>query len=153
MDEKYPNCTVPTADFARMCTAMSSVKCDIVTIRGLPKGAIFEAMMPGGIVGRIERFGNCDNYTQTVVAPDQVSATDKPNITIPTAPRPKLIIRTTIEESIIRLKTSTIKSLTKLNNLSATGTVKIYLEPRAPLKLLCKIGTYGTLKVLIRSYD
>lgn len=158
--EKYPNCTVPTAEFAKMCTAMSSVKCNYVTVYGLPKGAIFEGLVEGSIFGRIERFGNHDGFTTSTVQSDQSS--DNPdlkvkvnNITVPSAPRPKLVIKTPNTEQQVKIivKMSTIKALAKLNNLSLMGTVKIYMEPKNPLKLVCKIGTYGTLRVFIRSDD
>src|SRR5579885_374396 len=52
---------------------------------------------------------------------------------------------------IYQVKSSMVKALAKLNNLSNMGTIKFYLEPNHPMKLLSQIGTYGTLCIYIRS--
>ena len=44
-----------------------------------------------------------------------------------------------------------IKALSKINGFSASSTIKIYIQSDAPMKLVVPIGSYGTLKVLLRS--
>lgn len=147
-DEKHPNFTLPASDFSRACTAISSVKCDMVLIHGFSGGAQFDAMMEGGIVRRFERLGNCDDCVLTQGRPDQSGSSGNNERQ---SRRLKLIIKN--ERPTIKVRTSTIKALSKLNNLSSNGTVKFYMEQVNPLKLVCRIGTYGTLRVFIRSYE
>lgn len=205
-DEKHPNCTVPTSDFTKMCTAMSSVKCSYVSVYGLPHGVVFKGMLEGSTFGRIERFGNHNGYTpqenyqnrggdslgglyrsgsfdidniQSRSSGDYSSHFHDPssyvlnidNIILPSGPKPKLILKNnsdstsklSIKESSdhisedesvkVKIKMYTIKSLAKLNNLSTMGIIKMYMENSNPLKLVCKIGTYGTLRIYIESAD
>jgi len=164
--EDNPNCTVPIVDFCRMCTAMNSIQCTHVTIRGLPRGAIFEGIMEGGLTGRIDRFGICEGYTSSKSSntdggslPDlsvlmEDLQVDK--IKMPTTGKtPKLVIQSNEAiENRIRVKISTIKALSKINNLStAGGIIKLYIEEDMPLKLVVGIGTYGKLTIYLRSVD
>ena len=50
--EENPNCTIPVMDFCRMCAAMNSIQCSYVVLRGRPRGAIFEGIIYGSLIGR-----------------------------------------------------------------------------------------------------
>ena len=156
--EKSPNCTIPTADFAKTCTSMSSVKSSYVTIYGLAKGLILEGLQEGIMFGRREQFGNCDGYTTSVQSVPTNSSSISPKsglrLNVPSGPKPKLILKTENTPLIkIKVKMNVIKALAKLNNLSAVGTLKVYAEPDNPFKFLCKIGGYGILRSYVRSCD
>lgn len=154
--EDNPNCTVPVVDFCRMCTAMNSI-CSSVTIRGFQRGIIFEGMMEGSVSGRIDRFGVIDTQVINPVQGPDISGLEKINldkVKLPQGKIPKLVIKSPNDHSIntIRVKIGTIKSLSKLNNLSSpNGIIKVYIEKDIPsLKLVCNIGTYGKLIVYLR---
>ena len=156
--EKAPNCTIPTADFAKTCTSMSSVKSSYVTIYGLAKGLILEGVQEGIMFGRREEFGYCEGYTTSVqsvpTSSSNISPKSRLRMNIPSGPKPKLILKTDNTPLIkIKVKMNIIKALAKLNNLSSVGTLKAYAETGNPLKFLCKIGGYGILRSYIRSYD
>ena len=156
--EKSPNCTIPTADFSKTCTSMSSVKCSYVTIYGLPKGLIIEGLQEGSMFGRREQFGNCDGYATSVpsVSAGSSSISPKPDLrlNIPSGPKPKLVLRTDNTPIVkIKVKMSIVKALAKLNNLATMGTIKAYAEPDNPMKFSCKIGGYGILRSYIRSFE
>ena len=154
-DEKSPNCTIPTADFAKTCTSMSSVKCSYVTIYGLPKGLILEGFQEGSMFGRREQFGNCEGYVTSVQS--SISSSTSPPIksdirlNIPSGPKPRLILKTPLVK--IKVKMTIIKALAKLNNLSAMGTLKVYSEKETPVKFVSKIGGYGILRSYARSFE
>ena len=164
-----PNCTIPIMDFCRMCTAMNSISCSFVTIRGLSRGAIFEAMTDGSISGRIDKFGIIDeapsSSSKYPSGSSDLSLIDsflsnlqirEDKIKVSNVKAPKLVIQPPIDttETRIKVRISTIKALSKINNLSPpTGTIKLYMEPDLPLKLICKIGTYGTLTIYLRDID
>ena len=155
--ERYPNCTISSTDFAKMCTSMSSLKCNYVTVYGLPKGVSFEGLTDGAMFGRIERFGSQD-YSPNIHSMDSSSSPLRlNNINVPNTPKPRLVIKQTTplpEDQIkIKIKMGLIKALAKLNNLTNHGMIKIYMEPDNPLKIICQIGNYGTLRIYIRSDD
>lgn len=161
--EENPNCTIPIMDFCKMCTSMHSISCSYVTIRGLPRGSIFEGMMEGGITGRIDKFGIVDNQAPTsVTIPDMSAITPLLNdlcldkIRVPVGKAPKLVIKSAAEMAEIRtrVRIATIKALSKINNLSPpAGIVKLYIERGVPLKLICNIGTYGKLIIYLRDIE
>lgn len=83
-----------------------------------------------------------------------------------TIPKPKLVVTSAnsdenmddTEESpsypiLIQIRSNIIKALAKLNNLSPNSTIKFYIEQNKPLKMVCKIGYYGTLRIYIKSDD
>lgn len=162
--EDSPNCTIPVMDFCRMCTAHNSLQNSFVTVRGLPRGVIFEGIIDGDITGRIDKFGIVDNIGNGAADPVSISDNNPAifseirldKIKAPTGKAPKLVIQTAAEAAEIRLKikVSTIKALSKLNNLSTSGgIIKIYIEKDLPIKLVCNIGTYGKLIIYLRDAD
>lgn len=158
VSEKYPNCTIPMTEFTRTCTSMSTFRCSYVTIIGLPKGAIFKTLTEGTISGKYQEFGICDGYT-TTPSPQSYGQADidfaaTMRLSLPTGPPPKLVVKSENKPvAIIKIKMAIIKALSKLNNLSTSGTIKMYMESDNPLKLVCRIGTYGILRIFIRTDD
>lgn len=158
--EDNPNCTVPVIDFCRMCTAMNSIQCSYVTIRGLPKGVIFEGIMEGGLTGRIDQFGICKGYNtngangrnEEIDLAGLLEDIRVDQIKMPTK-APKLVIQSEdVIETRIKVKIETIKALAKINNLTSggTGIIKLYIEEGLPLKLIMSIGNYGKLTIYLR---
>lgn len=159
-----PNCSIPIMDFCRMCAAMYSIQCSYVTVRGFPRGAIFEGMIEGGITGRIDKFGICEPLKDKSPSQDPISSPDFSSLSslldnisldkikLPSTNKiPKLVVQSSEEEVRIRISMSTIKALSKINNLStSSGIVKLYMEPDRPLKLVCNIGMYGKLTIYLR---
>jgi hypothetical protein len=161
-EKDQPNCTVYQAEFSKMCASMISVKSSYVTAHGTEKGIIFKGIKSDGTNAYIKDFGK--------VRPDQdkkmhfrLRAIDKSlanfgpieNMTIKTSniPAPKLRIGEFGEIQRFSISMTTMKGLAKLNNLSPMGTLKFYVEPGKPLRIICSIGGYGELTVYIRSYD
>jgi hypothetical protein len=63
---------------------------------------------------------------------------------------PQIVILPEDYEYSIRIETSTIKALGKLNNLSPNGTIKMYMELERPFKMIANIGSYGKLIIFLR---
>jgi hypothetical protein len=156
--EENPNCTIPVMDFCRMCAAMNSIQCSYVIIRGRPRGAIFEGIIDSGLMSRRDEFGICKKSVGSTI-PDLAPLMEDlsmDKIKVPTK-IPKIVPLNDVEEDEeddvqIRVKISTIKALSKINNLStAAGIVKLYLERDLPAKLICNIGTYGKLIIYLRN--
>ncbi len=153
--EDDPNCTIPVVDFCRMCTAMNSISCSHVIIRGYPRGIVFEGMMEGNIAGRIDKFGIVENRAlSTDSSSSFLDGFNLDHVKIPKGEGPRLVIESNEPEDKIKVRIATIKALSKLNNLSTQGgIIKIYMEPEAPLKLICNIGSYGRLAIYLRDVD
>lgn len=151
--ERHPNFHMASTSFVKACVAISSVKCELVTIHGHGRWAVMKAIREGGIAGRIERLGQVDDQVRPVSPSETTITVDA--ITRPQAPRPKLLLRNTPapEEPTLKLHRDTVKALSKLNNLLANGTIKFYLEPNKPLKLISRVGAYGMLRTYLRSYE
>ena len=157
---RNPNCTVEQAEFAKMCTTIGSIKCSHVAVHGFENGALFKGISSSGTSVSFKEFGSRhdkgrDGLTERLAS---ISNTingkgNKVNIIQSNRPMPKLSLGEVGEIDHVNMPDKTIKNLAKLNNLSATGTIKIYIEPGLPLRLMCNVGTYGKLTVHIKSDD
>ncbi len=133
---------------------MSALKTSTVSVRGYQKGISFTADTPGDISGKFSRYGRVDTNEESRVSTQLHSLTiDASRVIKPPQEGLKLKIRSVHEIEQVRIPIATIKCLSKLNNLSPAGTIKAFIERGSPLKLLCKIGGYGTLRVYIRDTE
>ncbi len=73
------------------------------------------------------------------------------NLIKPQIAPPKLNVKKLDEIERFKIHISVIKSLSKLNGFSPNGTIKFYIESGAPLKAVVNIGSYGKLRILLRS--
>lgn len=58
-DESNPNAKPSAAEFAKMCTGMTTIKCSYVIATGYPKGITFTGMLPGKIAVQHTKWGIC----------------------------------------------------------------------------------------------
>ena len=161
--KKRPNCTVDQGDFAKLCSSFTAVKCSYVIVHGFENGVLFRGMSPTHEEYNVKEFGNCTEALATVTKPDPLvvpsgqafigQAFTEPVIKIrrPKQKTAKLVMAEPGELESIKISIDIIKGLAKLNNLSTSGTIKMYMEPKKPLCLACNIGTYGELSVYIRA--
>lgn len=133
-----PNCSVPCHDFTKMCGAMNSLKCSYVTAQGFENGMTFIGMIEGNIFGRVDRFGECGTGLTDMpllnAAPGESSSAGG-------------------AQPSIRISISIIKALSKINNLTSNGNIRMYFEQDRPLKLVCNVGTYGQLDIYLKEED
>lgn len=112
---------IPLADFVSSCNRITSVKCVNVKMRSTLKGALFETTV-SGTVDKWEKLGD--------VSEEEVSEASPSCITI-------------------EINANIVKALAKLGNLCQNGSVKIVMQKDRPLKIITRVGTYGTLKTYI----
>ena len=148
--KKDPTCTVYQSDFSKLCKSLVTIKCSHANVHGFEKGVIYKGILNTGAIGSVKEFGKCNN------APAQSNLksmlTDGNNggaIIKAKLPPPRLNIGEIGEIERFRIDISIIKFLIKLNALSPTGTIKIYMERGLPLKMVCNIGTFGKLSVYL----
>lgn len=136
-----PTVKVLAPNFSNACTSMTSIKCTHVTAQGHPSGIRFFGFRPGKVLGRMITFGGVE--TTDASLDGQLAA-----LNIGDGQHPE-----------VRIPISTIKALSKINNLSSPGTIiKLTIEPSTdqkplPLKIISPIGNYGTFSIYIRDSD
>ena len=150
--ERDPNCTVTATEFSKMCSGMSNLKVQTVTTTGYLRGVNFKAGTPGQVSGKIYQYGRINERSKIITSLQTISF-DQSKVIKPEGPVATLKIRSSNEIDTLTIPIAIIKSLAKLNNLSTAGTIKIFMEDKNPLKLLCNIGNYGKLRVYIRSAE
>lgn len=144
-NEDEPNCTESMQKFTNACSDQASCKDDFVTIVGLERGLIMEARQGGNLrasikcLGQIEETVNIrsSNYSE------KITRTSGKNLRI-VVKHPNEIVRYRVPRRIIA-------ALSKLTNISPNGTVKIYMQPKLPIKLVFHLSTYGKLSIYLRS--
>ena len=156
--EEDPNCTVQALSFGKICNAIGIVGCVSVYFYGYERGFMLKGIKENGTVGRIDSFGDCQNQeasapTSAPALPSFISSlpTQETHVVKPTnAPQLRLIVKQ--DENMVKVRIKTIKALAKLNNLAPGGVIMMYMEAGLPLKLICQVGAYGTLRIILRSF-
>ena len=141
-----PNCTIYQSDFSKLCKALVANKCNYVVVIGFEKGIIIKGYSSDNKIIMIKEYGKCKTNQGSKTSTTKSINTIKPEI----AP-PRLNIKDSDEIERFKIPIDNIKALSKINGFSASSTIKIYIQSDAPMKLVVPIGSYGTLKVLLRS--
>jgi hypothetical protein len=155
---KQPNANAVLNDFAKTCKNMAAIKCDYVIFQGYSKGVMMSAYLEGQLVGKGEKFGDCDNFpTHSGLYPDirsVINLTEIPENTstgaIAGSKKVKLLIRPNENIPTIRISSSAMTALSKTNNTSQNGIILMLFEDKKPARFIFPIGYYGELTVLIR---
>ena len=125
-DETNPLCTVAMPEFIETCTGLGNVEAKDIVILIYPEGMYLTGYTDTGEIGRVGRFGT----VPAGVGSDNESTPKK-----------------------MFIKATHFKHLSKLNNLSPSGAVKIYfyeIMDNRFLRIIFHIGTFGKLKVYLR---
>jgi len=137
-----PNCTVYQPDFSKLCKALVANKCGYAEFIGYKKGIVIKGYSSENKIIMIKEYGKCDMSANNN---NSFNATDA------NKSAPKLNIRDVHEIERFKIPIDNIKALSKINGFGANSTLKIYIEPNAPLKIVTPIGSYGELKILLKS--
>ncbi len=146
--KRDPTCTVYQSDFSKLCKSLTVIKCSHAMVHGFKKGVVYKGILSTGAIGSVKEFGKCNGGE-----PDKTlkSIFSNGNGTIIKAkkPPPRLNIGEIGEIERFKIDISIIKFLVKLNALSPTGTIKMYIEKGLPLKMVCNVGTFGKMSVYL----
>jgi len=153
-----PNTNASLNEFSQVCKNMGGIKCDYVSIQGFSRGVKLLAYVEGQLTGRSEKFGECDE-TSKVLYPDfkELFSTLDIDSIRPTVSRVKLVIKPNGDIPTVRVPSSIMRALGKMNNICTNGSVKLYIEEVETaqgmipiMRIVCPIGYYGSLTVGIR---
>ena len=134
-----------------MCKSLNTIKCSHAMFHGFEHGIICKGILSSGQIGSVKEFGKCGATSRT----NQTSlksfypSTTGYNIIRASLPPPRLNIGEIGEIERFKIDISIVKYLIKLNALSPTGTIKMYVEKGLPFKMVCNIGTFGKMCVYL----
>tara|TARA_R110002153_G_scaffold266820_1_gene430418 strand:+ start:112 stop:1140 length:1029 start_codon:yes stop_codon:yes gene_type:complete len=140
-----PNCTIYQTDFSKLCKSLVANKCNYVEIVGYERGIIIKGYSSDDKIIMVKEYGKCKLSSSSLT-----SSTKSINLIRPQS-NLKLNIRDADEVERFKIPIANIKALSKINGFSNSCTIKIYIQAGAPMKLTVPIGSYGELKVLLRS--
>ena len=148
--KKDPTCTVYQSDFSKLCKSLVTIKCGHTNVHGFEKGVIYKGILNTGAIGSVKEFGKCTGSQANQPRLKSIFNEASNNAIIKAKrPPPRLNIGEIGEIERFRIDISIIKYLIKLNALSPTGTIKMYIEKGLPLKMVCNIGTFGKIAVYL----
>ena len=146
--KKDPTCTIYQSDFSKLCKSFGVIKCNHAMIHGFKKGIICKGILNTGAIGSVKEFGKCNNESSDNQL-KSIAEVGSCAIVKANKPPPRLNIGEIGEIERFRIDISIIKFLQKLNALSPTGTIKVYIEKKLPLKMVCNIGTFGKMSTYL----
>jgi hypothetical protein len=139
--EDEPVIKIPCKEFSDMCNQASVVKCAYMEIKGCSYYAVLTGLLHDGSIGLASKqfFSNKSNTEEQNVLEKITNNRYEYNIV-----KPETFIT-------IKIPINTIKTLSKLHNIAPLGSLlKLYIIPEKPVKLECKIGSYGIYNLYIR---
>jgi hypothetical protein len=147
--KKDPTCTIYQSDFSKLCKSLVVIKCSHAMIHGFQKGVICKGILNTGIIGSVKEFGKCNVNESSSGQLKSIEPAGKGTIVKASRPPPRLNVGEVGEIERFRIDISIIKFLQKLNALSLTGTIKVYIEKKLPMKMVCNIGTFGKMSTYL----
>lgn len=155
-----PNVRIQSKDFADLCSQIGTIKCSYMQIVGGRDYVTFKGILPNNNVASINRFVSQSDFNigeVTDMPPVRADNLDSFLSNLKITPSTggsslKLNISRADELITVSIPLSTVKSLSKIHNISPAGTsLRFYFKPNNPVKIECPIGTYGTYTVYLRS--
>ena len=153
-----PNVRVIAKDFATFCTNANALKCTTINIIGGMHKVVLQSVHANSSIASVNTFCNQVNPSFNNI---NSSLNDEEldmlleNIRIQEGPPSTSSIKLNIvkkdEISCVKVPIATVKALSKIHNISPTGTqLHFYFSPGKPTKIKSQIGTYGTYTICIR---
>lgn len=125
---------VLTRSFSEICTKCNTLKCKLLVISGCSNYIEFKGILSDNTIGMIKKT-TVNNYVEN----------NEQN-------QNKFELNVIDDNDIVNIKIpiSTVKSLSKIHNITSTKTLKFYLSPKLPIKIESKIGSYGEYSIYLR---
>ena len=150
-----PNVRVQAKDFADLCSQVSTLKCSLIEIIGEKNAVTFMGISSNNSISSINKFTSQSSINDKYQDKNFEEIDDILNDIRTSHKNDKStgislnIINNTIVD--IKIPISIVKSLSKIHNISATGSlIKFYFEQGKPIKLECPIGIYGVYDIYLK---
>jgi hypothetical protein len=156
-----PNIKVQSKDFADICTRASTLKCVFLDIVGEHHRVTFKAILPNNTPAAVERINSRVDIPSdsTISRLTNIDEVDRLIVNLKKKDNPD-VMTTGISLNImkredlmtVRSPISTVKALSKIHNISPPGSfLSFFFAENKPIKIISKIGTYGTCTICLRS--
>jgi hypothetical protein len=153
-----PNVRVQAKDFADLCSQANTLKCATLEIAGQETGVTFKGMRANQTMASINRFVSQTDVPKTAMAASNLDEIDNlldnlriSDVVTPSQGGLSLNIVKRDDLMTVRVPISTVKALSKIHNISPSGTLlRFYFAMGRPTKLESPIGTYGTYIICLR---
>ena len=154
-----PNIKVQAKEFADLCGQLSGLKCSSLQIIGRTSGVTFKGIRPNKTFGSITHFSNNKPQHNNMGNNHQHANTDFLNGILGTVQNTTTEKRSNVQLQVhhedeiisVELPSSTAKALSKIHNISPSGTLLQFTFVKGkPIKILSPIGIYGTYTLYIR---
>lgn len=159
-----PNIRIQAKEFADLCGQLSGLKCSSLQIIGKVSGVTFKGVKPNKTFASITHFSNNkpqpsnnntnsssnnninhqNDFLNSILDTVQNTSTEK---------RSNVHLQVSYEDEIIsvELPSSTAKALSKIHNISPSGTLLQFTFVKGkPIKIVSPIGIYGVYTLYIR---
>lgn len=156
-----PNIRIQAKDFADLCGQANSVKCTYLEIIGYPNAAVFKGILANQTVASYNKFVSqteVSHNTKEVVNMDEIDTlignlrNSDIHMAAPVTTGLSLNIMKTEDLMTVKVPIATIKALTKIHNISPSGTqLRFFFGEGLPTKLESPIGTYGSYIICLRN--
>ena len=146
-DEDLPNVVVVAAKLSHDFGQLKEIKNKTCVFRGYKAGMALSLDGEAGS-GKFKRYGYI-NDAPTIVASTLPQMIDS-RIVVPKN-QAKLIIKNPDEIVTIVVLMTLIKLLIKLKNLAGNSTVRFFFEEGKAMKIRCKIGYFGVMRIYVKS--
>jgi hypothetical protein len=141
-----PSIKIQSKEFSDFCAQVMILKCSHMEISGCSSHVTFKGIKPDSTIGNVSRHTNAgyrndvdDNLIEKITGQNN-------NIG-----QLELNVMKTEELIKIRVPLITVKTLSKIHNISPAGSlIKICLSPQKPVKLESRIGGYGSMVIYMR---
>lgn len=155
-----PNIRVLSKDFADLCSQGNSSKCTSLEIIGHASAVTFKGIFANQSMAFINRFVSQTEVTKSAEAASNIDEIDnlidnlRVSGTHTPSPTTGLSLNIVNSEDLMTIKVpiATIKSLSKIHNISPSGTLlRFYFSEGKPTKIESPIGTYGCYTICLRN--
>nr|QBK93567.1 MAG: proliferating cell nuclear antigen [Pithovirus LCPAC404] len=141
-------------EFSKICSSMGqlpNLSEDMIVISAYDRGFKIEAFESTGESLKTKDFGSLSTAEENILERDETtgeysSILSCENLTYISEDSAKdgVICRFAIEKS-------RIKALARLDSLSHMGLIKFIFEKDRPMKMMCQVGSYGTIQIFVKN--
>lgn len=147
-----PNVRIQAKDFAEICSQASTLRCTFVEVVGKQSGAVFRSIRSDNSIACTTQF----TPRSVLQKSSESHPSDIDDLINGLNMRQQKNQKASDTEDLITIKVpiSTIKALSKIHNISPSGTLlKFYFMADKPTKIESQIGTYGIYTICLRNYS
>ena len=150
--ESRPTCTISSESFSRACTSFTRIDSTQIDVCGYANGFTIVAKVSAGEPGKVFRFGKVTDkeLSESVHGSDHF---DNNEFGIVIVDSDDEEIGMSNPKPMVSIGKKTLKSLAKVRNLASDQTIKFFMAPGLPIKIVASVGNYGVIRIYVRDAE